>query len=343
MFPLSSRSHRRTGRTAAALALLLGAVIFCLQPASADSQARSVAAQLETLPTRLSYTFSAPDYTLDTDDAGQTAITIDGLAAETLPGDPRLPALVYTIAVPPLVDLASVRLEIDAVEQVDLPGRYELPAAAPLQRVQEGPADVDWGPNAATIFDGKNSAVYGHNAFFPAAPLEISNLAHMRKWRLVHLRYSPFSYNPADGRLRLVREVTATLHFDPPQLEGDSLLELQDTLLDDDAMDLVYNAAEARAWYVGVIPDRSSPAAKPGYVIVTTNQVASNISFSAFAAHKGNMGYSVQIITEDDYDSLTGEAPNGRAEKVRKWLQGHYLSDNILYVLLIGDPDPDDP
>ncbi|MHA1601783.1 MAG: C25 family cysteine peptidase, partial [Promethearchaeota archaeon] len=30
------------------------------------------------------------------------------------------------------------------------------------------------------------------------------------------------------------------------------------------------------------------------------------------------------------------------ALNIRNWLQNHYVSDSIEYVLLIGDPDPDD-
>jgi hypothetical protein len=40
---------------------------------------------------------------------------------------------------------------------------------------------------------------------------------------------------------------------------------------------------------------------------------------------------------------MTGQPPNGRAEKIRQWLIENYVNMGIKYVLLIGDPDPDYP
>jgi hypothetical protein len=56
---------------------------------------------------------------------------------------------------------------------------------------------------------------------------------------------------------------------------------------------------------------------------------------------KQNAGHSVLVITEDDFGGLTGQYPNDRADKIRKWLQDHDSTYGIDYVLLIGDPDPD--
>ena len=80
------------------------------------------------------------------------------------------------------------------------------------------------------------------------------------------------------------------------------------------------------------------------YVIITTNAIETNSTkLAAFVAHKQVQGHSVLVVTEDDYGGLTGQAPNGTAEKIRKWLIDHYASYGIEYVLLIGNPDPDDP
>ena len=46
------------------------------------------------------------------------------------------------------------------------------------------------------------------------------------------------------------------------------------------------------------------------------------------------------MVTEDEYGGLTGQAPNGTAEKIRQWLVNNYLSYSIEYVLLIGNPSP---
>ncbi|MEZ4610102.1 MAG: hypothetical protein R2838_07615 [Caldilineaceae bacterium] len=67
------------------------------------------------------------------------------------------------------------------------------------------------------------------------------------------------------------------------------------------------NFAEAQIWYDGGVT--GGAAMQPGYAIVTTNQIvaASNL-LDDFVAHKQAMGYTVQIVTEDDYEPLTAQA-----------------------------------
>jgi len=79
------------------------------------------------------------------------------------------------------------------------------------------------------------------------------------------------------------------------------------------------------------------------YIIITTNDIEANSQeLHFFIQMKENDGHSVKIITEDDFGSLTGQYPNDRADKIRKWLQENYVDLGIQYVLLIGDPNPDD-
>lgn len=79
------------------------------------------------------------------------------------------------------------------------------------------------------------------------------------------------------------------------------------------------------------------------YVIITTNAIESNSEeLDFFIRMKEINGHSVLVVTEDDFGGLTGQYPNDRADKIRKWLKNNYVDLEIEYVLLIGDPDPDD-
>lgn len=87
-----------------------------------------------------------------------------------------------------------------------------------------------------------------------------------------------------------------------------------------------------------------SPLSTYDYVIITTNAIVANSDrLEHFVYLKELYGHNVLVVTEDDYGSLTGEAPNGRAEKIRQWLLDNHGPMGIDYVLLIGNPDPDDP
>jgi len=55
---------------------------------------------------------------------------------------------------------------------------------------------------------------------------------------------------------------------------------------------------------------------------------------------ESNQGHTVKIITEDDYGPAEGQR---RAINIRNWLVNNYQTLGIRYVLLIGNPDPDDP
>ncbi len=80
------------------------------------------------------------------------------------------------------------------------------------------------------------------------------------------------------------------------------------------------------------------------YVIITTNDIVANSAIlEDFIRLKERLGHSVRVVTETDFDGLTGQPPNGRAEKMRQWLINNQASLGIQYVLLIGNPDPDDP
>ncbi len=79
------------------------------------------------------------------------------------------------------------------------------------------------------------------------------------------------------------------------------------------------------------------------FVIITTNDIIDNSEQLDFFIHMKEIdGHSVNVVTEDDFGGLTGQYPNDRADKIRKWLIDNYVDMGIEYVLLIGDPDPQD-
>jgi len=86
----------------------------------------------------------------------------------------------------------------------------------------------------------------------------------------------------------------------------------------------------------------TSGGAPSRLVIITTEAIAAGSSkIYDFYWHKwANRGLDPILITETHYGGLTGQAPNGTAEKIRKWLQDNYITMGINYVLLIGDPNP---
>lgn len=93
----------------------------------------------------------------------------------------------------------------------------------------------------------------------------------------------------------------------------------------------------------GDLSSSHTPAFDPNtaqaYIIITTSDIQmTSTKLADFVAHKQSVGFDVQVITEADFGGGTGDEA---AERIRAWLQSHYISENIEYVLLVGDPRPD--
>jgi Peptidase family C25/EGF-like domain len=124
---------------------------------------------------------------------------------------------------------------------------------------------------------------------------------------------------------------------------------MADAALDHVVAARTVNFASAAAWYPSPAaawgPSAACPKSDPWtYVVVTTREIktAHAAMFASFLNHKEQArGQYLKIITQDDYDSLTGPAPHGRAEKIRQWLINNYIAHAIKYVLLVGNPFPD--
>lgn len=275
----------------------------------------------------IAWEFSAPAYSLRTDAAGKARIELPGFTQVDVAGEWRLPRQVQTLALPPQADLGSLWLEVVSKEVERLPGSYQAPLIL---------------PDRADTTEETEVMATGPGAMESSAYVRLLGSGQMRKWRFVRLEYRPFYYTAQSGQLDLVRRVRVRLHY---RLEpaSDRLSLLHDRLFDDLAAEQFANYAQVQAWYTPQ-DTPSAPAVTYDYVIITTNAIETNSTkLDDFILHKQNLGFQVLTITQDEYGGLTGQAPNGTAEKIREWLINNYLTYGIKYVLLIGNPDPDDP
>jgi hypothetical protein len=88
-----------------------------------------------------------------------------------------------------------------------------------------------------------------------------------------------------------------------------------------------------------------------GYAIITTNTLKNNSTkLASFITHKQNRGFTVYVVTETlctctntgvTSDGWGGGTGSTSAVNIRTWLKNNYLSKDLLYVLLIGNPNPD--
>jgi hypothetical protein len=157
----------------------------------------------------------------------------------------------------------------------------------------------------SSLYSTGNTTIYTTDADYPASPVTLLGTYQSRGKKTARIQFTPFQYNPVKQTLVLNKTVNIVL-----------------------------------SWRTN--PAYTAPAGSGvGYVIVTTNAILSNSTqLGAFAYHVQAQGFSVYIITETHYGAAGGQQ---RAVNIRNWLQSNYLGLNLKYVLLVGNPDPDDP
>ena len=279
----------------------------------------------------LTYSLEAPDYSIEKMADGSDRVLIHSYYSYAVPGYPALPCKIFRFAVAPDVVQQSIELEF-SVKRAKNIGKFEIRELPPMA-TRKGDK---------TIFGGK-ADVYANNAYYPEKAIEYLGFSQMRKWKFINVKYTPFQYNPLSRVLKYLPEVEVKITYQRLGRNSASETALADNKMDERAKGLFENYAEAREWYM---PNRAltQPSVTYDYVIVTTNAIeSSSTKLADFVSHLSGKGYSPLVITEDEYAGLTGQSPNGMAEKIRQWLINNYSSYGIVYVLLIGNPDPDDP
>lgn len=274
------------------------------------------------------YHFKAPDYRIEMLKDGFHKILMDGYFSYAVPGYPDVPSKIFQIAVPPDVDLKSIDIEYHERGKISL-GSFYIPELPPMETWVNGQRII-----------GKKADVYSNDLYYPEDTIEYLGFSQLRKWRIINIKYTPFLYNPVTKDLSFVPKVTLVIRYSGPSVRVLSDIELADKVMDRRAKKILINYSEAKEWYLpkGVV---LRPLQTYNYVIITTNSIQTNSTkLSDFVNYLTDKGYSVKVITETDFGSLTGQSPNHKAEKIREWLKNNYISMGIEYILLIGNPSP---
>ncbi|ODS35919.1 MAG: hypothetical protein A7315_04965 [Candidatus Altiarchaeales archaeon WOR_SM1_79] len=266
------------------------------------------------------YQISAGEYKITKDESGFSIINMltPGYGIIDSPGDPALPEKMLEFKVPQNIDWSTLELSFDVLNTELLSGSYEIAPNPPFV-AKDSSNDFEyefWG-EGKNIVDGKNMNIYGMDSNYPEEPVELlpyterkeSTESGYENMKYVRIAYRPFLYNPISKELTFIQKVNININYEtfPSSLRG----------------------------------TRAGPY---DYVIITKNNYVDNSEMlEYFVTLKEVAGHDVLVITEDDYGGLTGQAPNETPEKIRQWLINNDISYDIDYVLLIGDPDPDDP
>ncbi|MFO7698143.1 MAG: C25 family cysteine peptidase [Anaerolineae bacterium] len=280
------------------------------------------------------------------------ALALPGYALNVLPGEPRLPVRTLQVLLPPDAVAGSVSVTFTPGAWADLPGTHDVPASPPLLS-DDGAALEDWnGAAEADLDQGRLIDIYASDAFWPAEPVQILSVGDQRGFRVLTVAYWPLAYNPIQGMLRQWGDATLTVSYDK-RAQGAAPRDAASAQTWDMLGPEIANAGDRQVLYdvsalaveSGIVLDDASPMATNDYVVITTNAIRNNSAqLAAFVECKELAGHTVKVVTEGTSATSTtyiaGTTADARANNIRAWLKSRYLSESILYVLLIGNPHP---
>ncbi|MBN2357016.1 T9SS type A sorting domain-containing protein [candidate division KSB1 bacterium] len=280
----------------------------------------------------LTITLSAESYRIQPAGDGYQSIEMANFGALNIPGEPQLPAKTFLIAIPPGAVVRQVQLSPQAPSEV--PGLYRIiPAHAVIEGESMADTDIPMRIEAAqSEWQTNYDRVYNQDDFHPAKVATYEGSGRWRNYDFIRVRYCPFQYRPASGRLYAYPSCTVSIDYDRPSQDK----VYSDHTLDDLIAPYLVNFEQAQSYFTVEVTEPLK--AKYDYVIIVEDEDMRK-TVSNFRAWKEKLGFSVKVVTTDSiYQHVSGR---DKAERIWKFLRDNYSVEywDIRYVLLIGDVD----
>ena len=257
-------------------------------------------------------------------------ISMDGFGYLLVPGKPKLPSKVFSVAIPPGAEVIGV--EFDTGEGVVLDGAYDI-EPAPLPRVIGDEDPVLYAQEKAR-YDENYDATYLSDEVYPATAVEFLRKSGYRKYNLADVRVTPFAYRPLSGQLVHYPNLTVEVQY---QMPIDRAEPMVDNLARTEriAEDIVLNYKEAAAWYP------QSEAKSRGmydFVIITLDSLTSAVT--PLVNWETSKGRTVNVVTTS-WININYPGGYDTAENIRNFLRDKYPAGEwgIVDVLLVGHYD----
>ncbi|HQF54792.1 MAG TPA: cellulose binding domain-containing protein [Fibrobacteria bacterium] len=273
----------------------------------------------------------------------------NGFVHRAQPGEPRLPERTLSILLPPQADPSTVTVSISGTKETDEPNVFDMSPGYPVA-ISAAPV---W-PVGKRIQDGRDLDIYGKDAFHPAKNF---GEPHVRRWgafQILEVAYHPWKWNPRRGILRRATGGKLVVKYAERKVAASSLSKTE--LAEAKEVSSLVSNPEVVATYTGGVA--VSAASETGtYAIVTTNAIRTgSTNLLAFARSKVARGFAVELATQTGHWRLSsgawsciqadcgggwgGGTGDAAAEALRAWLRANYVSRDIQYALLIGNPNP---
>ena len=270
------------------------------------------------------------------------SVSLEGFHPRGLQGDPRLPARVYSIVLPPTADPASVEVKVDAVESVVSPVDRIEPVGDWVKFIEDEGQALIAREDGLQLQDGLNPSIYGVDVSYPESMVGPSKVRSFRGWKVLAVPVSPVQYNDAQGTLTVAGSVSLTVSYNETNNDSNPLListgsNTMNHLVVAEGLQLWNDVAES----YDISPDAGEPSGDYDYVIVTEDSIydeKDENGLQAFIDHRELLGHKVKVgVTGDIYRDYSAA---DEQKEIKEFLEDCYERYGIKYVLLVGNPDP---
>ena len=286
-------------------------------------------------------------------------------------GAPNLPSKIFKFLLPVNINVDSIKINIDNIETNEineLEIKPVLPAVIRIPLNKQGEKikieeinektiwkEVKYWPKGEESYDkkGRDKEIYENNTLYPLNILENKkfSLGEIRGYKILEVPINLFQYHPINKNLIKIESFDLNISFNLISSQQSIHKAKVDQLGKNRVIDIVENFEQFSSYYYlkkGKTTDKNS------YVIITTEDIKNNSTqLNNFIIQKNKI-FNTRIVTmkeiridlgqcilEEECAQLKGDPA---AENIRSWLQqdDRYLNLKIEYVLLIGDPHPDE-
>jgi hypothetical protein len=260
---------------------------------------------------------------------GYDVVDLPGALPLVKPGDPRLPDVIQTVAIPAGADPTSV--DLIAEEWVDLPGNY---------RVGPSQADVRLplaGETFKPVLAQPNAEVYASTEPYPSVKVRLLSNGTMSGYRLANVELFPVRYTPATGKLQLARRLVYRLNYTENRFDAAVANQRQRDLFGSAMRTLVVNPEDVNRF--APVIRRSTATTLPAgtYDYVTITESPMDTVFQRLAAWKTLKGVPDTVVRVSWINAnYTGY---DTCEKIRNFIKDAHANWGTNYVLLGGQGD----
>jgi len=279
-------------------------------------------------------------------------LSMPGVFLQNNEGAPNLPGNGNRIAIPegsvPVLNIVSTRTEV--YKNIEL-------APAP---------NIPWDDDNSPLVYAKNMEIYGQDAYYPAQPVQISEVQQIRGVDFVMLGITPFQYNPVTKELIVYRDIDVEINFlGGTGVFGEERLRsrwwdpiMQDALLNSDVLPEVDynwmhqsgNRSGEECEYIIISPDGAEFQqwadsirdwrTKQGILtnVVTLTEVGGNTS-AAIEAYINNAYYNWGVAPAACL--LLGDYGSGITNSVTSPIYNSYCVSDNMYADVTGNHMPD--